>query len=147
METPAKEFDILLVEDNPADAELTMETLRSCEWPIRFHHVCDGVEAMNFLHKQPPFQEATRPTLILLDLNMPRKGGREVLAEMKADEKLRSIPVLVFTTSEDEKDVLGAYRLNANGYISKPIDLEKFSNVLRVMENFWLNIVKLPPLA
>jgi len=139
----AKEFDILLVEDNPADAELTMATLRGSRWPIRFHHVDDGVEAMEYLHNQ--VKGVKRPDLILLDLNMPRKGGREVLAELKSDEKLQMIPVLIFTTSDDEVDILGAYRLNANGYISKPVDLDKFTKVVNVIENFWLKTVKLPP--
>ena len=145
MNFPTPEFDVLLVEDNPADAELTIEALGSSAWPIRFHHEADGVEAMAYLRNQQNTKGAKIPDLILLDLNMPRKSGKEVLAELKADEKLKTIPVLIFTTSQDDMDVLSAYRLNANGYISKPVDLESYMKVLRVIEDFWMKVVKLPP--
>jgi CheY-like chemotaxis protein len=137
-------IDILLIEDNPGDARLTQEALREGRVRNRLSHVIDGVEAMAFVRREPPFADAPRPDLILLDLNLPRKDGREVLAELKADPRLRLIPVVVLTTSEAEQDILRAYELHGNCYITKPVDLEKFLHIVRAVENFWLAIVKLP---
>ena len=150
METMAMEhisvrpIEILLIEDNPGDARLTQEALREGRVSNRLSHVIDGVEAMAFVRREPPFVDAPRPDLILLDLNLPRKDGREVLAELKADPRLRLIPVVVLTTSEAEQDILRTYELHGNCYITKPVDLEKFLHIVRAVESFWLAIVKLP---
>jgi CheY-like chemotaxis protein len=137
-------IEILLIEDNPGDARLTQEALREARVSNRLSHVHDGVEAMAFVRGEPPFADAPRPDLILLDLNLPRKDGREVLAELKDDPVLRLIPVVVLTTSEAEQDVLRTYELHGNCYITKPVDLEKFLHIVRAVESFWLAIVKLP---
>jgi two-component system, chemotaxis family, response regulator Rcp1 len=137
-------IEILLIEDNPGDARLTEEALREGRVSNRLSHVIDGVEAMAFVRREPPFADAPRPDLILLDLNLPRKDGREVLAELKADPRLRLIPVVVLTTSEAEQDILRTYELHGNCYITKPVDLEKFLHIVRAVENFWLAVVKLP---
>ena len=137
-------IEILLIEDNPGDARLTQEALREARVSNRLSHVSDGVEAMAFVRREPPFADAPRPDLILLDLNLPRKDGREVLAELKADPVLRLIPVVVLTTSEAEQDILRTYELYGNCYITKPVDLEKFLHIVRAVESFWLAIVKLP---
>jgi two-component system, chemotaxis family, response regulator Rcp1 len=137
-------IEILLIEENPGDARLTEEALREGRVSNRLSHVIDGVEAMAFVRREPPFADAPRPDLILLDLNLPRKDGREVLAELKADPRLRLIPVVVLTTSEAEQDILRAYELHGNCYITKPVDLEKFLHIVRAVENFWLAVVKLP---
>jgi CheY-like chemotaxis protein len=150
METMAMEhisvrpIEILLIEDNPGDARLTQEALREGRVSNRLSHVIDGVEAMAFVRREPPFADAPRPDLILLDLNLPRKDGREVLAELKEDPRLRLIPVVVLTTSEAEQDILRTYELHGNCYITKPVDLEKFLHIVRAVENFWLAVVKLP---
>lgn len=138
-------IELLLVEDNPGDARLTMEAFKDAKVINNLHIVEDGVEAMKFLCRQEPYTEAPRPDLILLDLNLPRKDGREVLAEIKANDSLKSIPVIILTTSEAEKDVLISYELNANCFISKPVELDEFLNVIKTIEDFWLTIVKLPP--
>ncbi|HEX3536932.1 MAG TPA: response regulator [Stellaceae bacterium] len=137
-------IEILLIEDNPGDARLTQEALREARVSNRLSHVHDGVEAMAFVRREPPFAEAPRPDLILLDLNLPRKDGREVLAELKTDPVLRLIPVVVLTTSEAEQDILRTYELHGNCYITKPVNLEKFLHIVRAVEHFWLAIVKLP---
>ena len=137
-------IEILLVEDNPGDARLTMEALKEAKIANRLSHVTDGVEALVFLRRQGKHAEAPRPDLILLDLNLPRKDGREVLAELKADESLRRIPVVVLTTSQAEDDIQKAYHLNANCYVSKPLDLNQFMTVVQSIEAFWLTIVKFP---
>ena len=137
-------IEILLIEDNPGDARLTREALREARVGNRLSHVNDGVEAMAFVRREPPFADAPRPDLILLDLKLPRKDGREVLAELKADPVLRLIPVVVLTTSEAEQDILRTYELHGNCYITKPVDLEKFLHIVRAVESFWLAIVKLP---
>jgi CheY-like chemotaxis protein len=137
-------IEILLIEDNPGDARLTQEALREARVSNRLSHVHDGVEAMAFVRGEPPFADAPRPDLILLDLNLPRKDGREVLAELKEDPVLRLIPVVVLTTSEAEQDILRTYQLHGNCYITKPVDLEKFLHIVRAVESFWLAIVKLP---
>jgi CheY-like chemotaxis protein len=142
-ETP-KFCDVLLVEDNPADARLTIEALSEGRVLNHLHHVTDGVEALQFLRREPPWTEAPTPDVILLDLNMPRKDGREVLSELKADPALRLIPVVVLTTSEAESDILRSYELHANCYVTKPVDLDKFIEIVRTIEAFWLAIVKLP---
>ncbi len=140
-----KEVEVLLVEDNPGDVRLTMEALKEAKMHNRVNVVQDGMEAMDFLRKQGKFADATRPDLILLDLNLPRKNGREVLAEIKADESLKCIPVVVLTTSEAEQDILKAYKLHANCYVTKPVDLDQFIKVVQSIENFWMTVVKLPP--
>ena len=140
-----KPVEILLVEDNPGDAELAREALEISKMHNNLHIVEDGVEAMGFLRQTPPYEKAVRPDLILLDLNLPRKDGREVLAEIKDDKDLRRIPVVILTTSRDEEDVLKSYNLHANCYITKPIDFHQFSKVVQSIENFWLSIVVLPP--
>lgn len=136
---------ILLVEDNPGDARLTIEALHDAKIGNELSVVVDGVEAMALLRRQGQYARAPRPDLILLDLNLPRKDGREVLAELKADESLRRIPVVVLTTSQAETDILTSYDLHANCYISKPVDLHEFVRVVQGIESFWLSIVKLPP--
>ena len=137
-------IEILLVEDSPSDTELTVEALREAKLRNRLNAVQDGVQAMEFLRRQGQFAHAPRPDVILLDLNLPRKDGRQVLAEIKADDALKSIPVVVLTTSRAEQDVLRAYQLNANCYITKPVDFEQFLEVVRAIESFWLCVVTLP---
>ncbi len=138
------EIEILLIEDNPGDARLTTEALKEAKVRNKIHHVDDGVEALAFLRRQGKYAAVQRPDLILLDLNLPRKDGREVLAEIKADERLRRIPVVILTTSQAEEDILRAYNLNANCYVSKPVDLDHFIKVVQTIHDFWLTIVKLP---
>ena len=137
--------EILLVEDNPGDARLTVEALRDAKVLNRLTVVRDGEEAMAYLHRQGRHSNAVRPDLVLLDLNLPKKDGREVLAEMKADEGLRRIPVVILTTSSAEQDILRSYDLHANSYITKPVALDEFMKVVRTIEDFWLAVVKLPP--
>lgn len=139
-----REVEILLVEDNLADARLTQEAMREAKVRNRLWHVTDGVEAMAFLQQQGPYAQAPRPDLILLDLNLPRKDGRQLLAELKADDRFRRIPVVVLTSSAAEEDILRAYNLAANCYVTKPVDLDQFLKVIRAIEEFWLQIVKLP---
>lgn len=138
-------IEILLVEDNPGDVRLTQEALKENKIRNNLHVAKDGVEAMEFLRRIRDYGESPRPDLILLDLNLPKKDGREVLAEIKSDEKLRSIPVVILTTSDAEDDIAKAYQMYANCYVRKPIDLNRFIEVVRVIENFWLSIVELPP--
>jgi len=138
-------INILLVEDNPGDARLTMEALRDAKVRNDLSVVADGVEAMAFLRRENGYGDAPRPDLILLDLNLPRKDGRQVLQEIKQDEQLQRIPVAVLTTSQAEKDILTSYNLHANCYITKPADLDEFIRVVKGVEEFWLSIVKLPP--
>ena len=137
-------IEILLVEDSPSDAELTLEALHDAKVANRVNVVEDGVYAMEFLRRQGRWANAPRPDVILLDLNLPRKDGREVLAEIKNDDDLKSIPVVVITNSRAEQDVLRSYNLHANCYISKPVDLEQFLTVVRAIEFFWLSIIMLP---
>ncbi len=136
--------EILLVEDNPGDADLARETLISCKIKNNLHVVNDGEKAMVFLRKQGPYAVAPRPDIILLDLNLPRKDGREVLAEIKADDELKRIPVVVLTSSSAEEDILKSYNLHANCYITKPLDFNQFTKIIHSIEEFWLSIVKLP---
>jgi len=137
-------IDILLVEDSNADARLAQEALRTSKIRNVLHRVGDGEEAMAFLRREGRYADAPRPGLILLDLNLPKKDGREVLAEIKGDENLKRIPVVVLTISSDEEDVLKSYNLHANCYITKPIDLGQFVKMVKSIEDFWLTIVKLP---
>jgi CheY-like chemotaxis protein len=136
--------DILLVEDNPGDVRLTREAMKEAKLRNQLHVVSDGVEALAFLRRQGAYANAVRPHLVLLDLNLPRKDGREVLAEIKQDTSLRRIPVVILTSSEAEVDILKAYDLHANCYISKPVDIEQFLTVVKSIEDFWVTIVKLP---
>ena len=136
--------NILLVEDNPGDVRLTKEAFKEAKVNNNLHIVSDGVEAMDFLRRKGKYIEAPRPDIILLDLNMPKKNGREVLAEIKADPDLMRIPVLVLTISQAEEDILKSYNLHANCYIQKPVDINKFIDVVKSIEGFWLTIVKLP---
>ncbi|HEX9996634.1 MAG TPA: response regulator [Abditibacterium sp.] len=136
--------DILLVEDSPTDVLLAKEALGQAQVINNLHVVSDGIEAMQYLRRQAPFDDAVRPDLVLLDLNLPRKDGREVLAEIKADIDLRTIPVVVLTTSKAEEDISRAYGLHANCYVAKPVDFERFSEVVRAIENFWFTVVSLP---
>jgi CheY-like chemotaxis protein len=145
MKTNIRPIEILLVEDSPSDAEFTIEALKEAKMRNHLSLVEDGVQAMEFLRRQGKYAQAPRPDLIMLDLNLPRKDGREVLAELKADEKLKMIPVVVLTTSRAEQDVLRAYQLHANCYITKPVDFQQFLNVVRSIESFWLFVVTLPP--
>ena len=138
-------IEILLVEDSPSDTDLTVAALAAAKVNNSLSVVEDGAQAMEFLRRQGSYAQAPRPDLILLDLNLPRKDGREVLAEIRADEKLTAIPVVVLTTSQAEKDVLHAYALHANCYIAKPVDFQQFLEVVKAIEGFWLTVVKLPP--
>ena len=137
--------EILLVEDNPGDVRLTREAWKEARIRNRLHVAEDGVEALAFLRREGRHAEAVRPHLVLLDLNLPRKDGREVLAEMKEDPNLRHIPVVILSTSKAEQDVLNTYDLHANCYITKPLDMDQFIRVVRSIEDFWLTIVTLPP--
>ncbi len=139
-----KAIEILLVEDNPGDVRLIIEAMREAKLDNRFHVVEDGVEAMQFLRREGRFGDAPRPDLILLDLNLPKKDGRAVLAEVKADPVLKRIPVVVLTTSQAEEDVLRAYDLHANCYITKPVDMEQFMKVVAQIDEFWVRVVTLP---
>jgi chemotaxis family two-component system response regulator Rcp1 len=139
-----KPIEILLVEDNPGDVRLTKETLQDFKVPNNLSVVSDGVEAMAFLRRQGKYANAPRPCLVLLDLNLPRKGGREVLAEIKVDVSLRRIPVIILTTSGAEEDISNTYDNHANCYIRKPVDLDEFIGVVNLIEQFWFLTVKLP---
>lgn len=136
--------DILLVEDNPGDVRLTIEALKEGKVNNNLHVAGDGVEAMNFLRREGKYANAPRPDIILLDLNLPRKDGREVLTDIKRDDTLKAIPVVIMTTSKAEEDIVRSYKLHANCYITKPVGLEKFVEVVKSIEDFWLCIVKLP---
>jgi len=146
MPNPARgePIEILLVEDSPDDADLTVDVLREGRVHNRVTVIEDGVEAMAYLRREGKHATAPRPDLILLDLNLPRKNGREILAEVKQDPDLRRIPVVVMTSSDDEKDMLAAYNLYANCYVTKPVDLDQFIGVVKSIEHFWFSIVKLP---
>ena len=139
-----KPIDILLVEDNAGDSRLAVEALKESKLRNNLHIVTDGIEAMDFLYKRGKHAQVPRPDLILLDLNLPKKDGREVLAEIKADPDLKRIPVVILTISKAEEDVLKTYNLHANCFITKPLDLNQFVTVVKSIEDFWLTIVKLP---
>ncbi|WP_033365166.1 response regulator [Mastigocladopsis repens] len=138
-------IEVLLVEDNPGDVQLTRIAFEDSKISVNLNVVVDGVEAMAFLRKQENYADMHTPDIILLDFNLPKKDGREVLAEIKADETLRRIPVVVLTTSGAEEDVLRAYNLCANCYITKPVDFDQFVKIVHSIENFWFTVVKLPP--
>jgi two-component system, chemotaxis family, response regulator Rcp1 len=142
---PTRPIEVLLVEDNPGDVRLTREALKEGKVRNNLHVAPDGVEALAFLRREGPHAGAPRPDLILLDLNLPRKSGREVLEEIKADASLRQIPVVILSSSEAEQDILRAYDLHANCYVTKPVDLDQFITVVKSIEDFWFTIVKLPP--
>lgn len=139
-----KSKNLLLVEDNPADIRLTQEALKEGQIPVHLSVVTDGIEAVEFLYRTGKYKDAPRPDLIMLDLNLPGKNGREVLSEIKSDPDLKKIPVLVMTTSKAQQDVTRAYSLNANCYITKPMDLDEFMAVVRSIEDFWLDKASLP---
>ena len=138
-------IEILMVEDNPGDVRLTQEALRAAKMLNNLHVVEDGEAALDYLYQRGQYSMAARPDLVLLDLNLPKKDGREVLAVMKSDDMLKSIPVVVLTTSHAESDVLRAYNLNANCYVTKPVDFKRFSEIVKTIEDFWLTVVTLPP--
>lgn len=140
-----KHIEILLVEDSPADVLIAREALNEAKLLNTIHVAEDGIEAMDFLYKRGKFASAIRPDLILLDLNLPRKNGREVLAEIKADENLKSIPVVVLTTSSAEEDILKSYNLHANCYVVKPVEFDSFVKAVQSIQQFWFSIVSLPP--
>lgn len=145
MEKMGRAVQMLLVEDNPGDIRLTEETLRDAKVMVNLHVVGDGVEAMAFLRKESKHANAPRPDLVLLDLNLPKKDGREVLAEMKQDPDLRRIPVVILTISNGQEDILKSYNLHANAYVTKPLNLEQFAKIVKAIEDFWFTVVKLPP--
>ncbi len=145
MQNAVGPINILLAEDNPADVRLTAEALEDGKVLHHLHSVNDGVEALTFLRREGKYASAPRPDLILLDLNMPRKDGREVLQDIKNDTLLRSIPIVVMTSSEAEQDIVEAYELHANCYVTKPVGLEEFIKVVQSVNEFWLTVVKLPP--
>lgn len=140
-----KKVDILLVEDNPADVRLTKEALKECKILVNLHVVLDGVQALDFLQQKGEYATAVKPDLVLLDINLPKKNGIEVLQEIKNDEMLKSIPVVMLTTSKAEQDIIKSYTSYASCYITKPVDLEQFINLVKTFEDFWLTIVRLPP--
>jgi len=143
-QTERRAVEILLVEDNPGDVRLTREALREGTVPSNLHVAHDGVEALAFLRREGSHRDAVRPDLILLDLNLPRKDGRQVLEEIKTSPELRSIPVVVLTSSQAEQDIARAYDLHANCYVTKPVDLDQFISVVRSIEDFWFGTVQLP---
>jgi chemotaxis family two-component system response regulator Rcp1 len=138
-------IEILLVEDNPGDVRLTIEALKEGKVANEINVAADGVEALAFLRREGKYENAPKPDLILLDLNLPKKNGREVLAEIKMDSRLKRIPVVVLTSSQAEKDIVTTYNLHANCYITKPVDFDQFIKVVKSIENFWFKVVKLPP--
>jgi chemotaxis family two-component system response regulator Rcp1 len=138
-------IQVLLVEDNPGDVRLTREAFKDAKVHLEMHVVSDGVEAIDFLNRRGEYADSPRPDLILLDLNLPRKDGRDVLAEIKADMSLMMIPVVILTTSASDVDIESSYMLHANCYISKPVDLDGFLTVVRSIDSFWFSVVKLPP--
>jgi len=142
---PVQSIEVLLVEDDPGDVVLIQEAFADNKVRNRLHTVSDGVDALRFLRREGEFAGAPRPDLILLDLNLPRKDGREVLAEVKTDEDLQQIPVVVLTTSKLEEDVLRSYKLHANAYVTKPVDFDRFIEVVRQIDEFFVTVVKLPP--
>jgi chemotaxis family two-component system response regulator Rcp1 len=133
-------IEILLVEDNPGDVRLTLEAFKYCKVLNHLHVVEDGAAALDFLYMRPPYIQVPRPDLILLDLNLPKKDGREILAAIKSDETLKAIPVVILTTSQAEEDILSAYSLDANCYVSKPLEVEQFAETVRTIESFWLTL-------
>jgi len=145
LQAARRPLEVLLVEDNPGDVRLIREALRSAKRPLNLTVAGDGVEALALLHRQGRYERAARPDLILLDLNLPRKAGGEVLVEIKTDDSLRSIPVVILTTSRTTRDIVQSYHMYVNCYITKPVDLDQFMAVVRAIESFWLTLVELPP--
>ncbi|GJQ61380.1 MAG: two-component system response regulator [Melioribacteraceae bacterium] len=143
-EFTVKPAQILLVEDNPGDVQLTKEALENCKMLNTLHVVMDGEEAMEFLYNKGKYQEAPVPDIIILDLNLPKIDGREVLRRVKNDDKFKTIPIVILTTSKAEEDIIKSYEYHANCYITKPLDLENFIEVVKAIENFWMGIVVLP---
>jgi CheY-like chemotaxis protein len=141
----ATPIEVLLVEDDPGDVLMTQEAFEEHKVGNRLNVVSDGVDALAYLRREAPFENATRPDLILLDLNLPKRDGREVLSEIKADESLRHIPVVVLTTSQADEDILRSYQLHANAYVTKPVDFERFIAVVKQIDEFFVSVVKLPP--
>lgn len=141
----AHPIEILLVEDDDDDVRLTKKAFEKDRILNRIHRVQDGIEALAFLRQEGPYADVRRPDLILLDLNMPRMSGREVLKQIKSDANLRQIPVVVLTTSDDERDVAESYDHQANSYVTKPVDLETFREILRALKDYWFSVVRLPP--
>ena len=137
-------IEVLLVEDDPGDVDLTLEVMNSAKIKINLNVVDDGLKAMEYLRKTGDYADSVRPDLIMLDLNMPKKDGREVLQEIKKDEKLKSIPVVILTTSDADEDIIKSYTLGASCYITKPVGLEQFAKVVESIENFWFTVVKFP---
>lgn len=140
-----KDIEILLVDDNPDDVELTREALSASKIQVNLNVVGDGVEAMKYLLKEGEFSDAPKPSMIFLDLNMPRMDGREVLQQLKSHEELKHIPVVILTTSDDEEDILQSYNLHANCYVRKPVDLAQLGKVVQAIDQFWFTVVELPP--
>ncbi len=140
----SRPIQILLVEDSPSDAKLTKKALKSAKVANEIHHITDGIKAMEFLRHQGEYRDAPKPDLILLDLNLPRKKGQEILEEIKQDPELQAIPVVILTSSDEEEDILRSYKLHANSFVTKPVDFEKFLNIVHCIEGFWLTIVSLP---
>lgn len=138
-------FEILLVEDDPGDVDLTREYLDAAKVMLNLNIVDNGMDAVTYLRQEGPYAQAVRPDLILLDLNLPKKNGREVLADIKSDDALKSIPVVVLTTSDADEDILKSYDLGANCYVTKPVGLDQFARIVTMIESFWFTIVKLPP--
>ncbi|MBD2576100.1 response regulator [Oscillatoria sp. FACHB-1406] len=143
---PPRPIEILLVEDSISDAKLMAKALRQCKIATQIHRVRDGVEALDFLRQEGQYADCPLPHLILLDLNLPRKNGWEVLTEIKSDPRLRAIPAIVSSSSDDSRDILRAYQLHANSYVAKPTNLEQFRDLVRSLEDFWLTLAKLPSL-
>jgi two-component system, chemotaxis family, response regulator Rcp1 len=137
-------FEVLLVEDNPGDVFLTQEAFREGQVRLRLSVVGDGEEALRYLRREGPFEDAPRPDLVLMDLNLPKKDGRELLAELKQDVDLRQIPVIILTTSESQQDVWRAYKLHANCYLTKPLEVDSFMRKIKSIEDFWLSVARLP---
>lgn len=144
MQKLSRPVDILLVEDNPGDVRLTQEAFRESRMPVKLSVVMDGEDALNYLYRRPPYENTTRPDIILLDLNIPKKDGREVLSEIKNDLSLKYVPVVVLTTSNAEQDIVRTYNLNVNAYINKPVDFDKFFDIVQKIEEFWLMTAILP---
>ncbi len=140
-------MNILLIEDNPGDVRLAQEAFKESNMEVHLDVAMDGIEALNFLRKSPPYSDAVTPDLVLLDLNLPKKDGREVLNEIKVDPILRSIPVIILTTSNAEQDILNSYDLHVNCYINKPVDFDRFFDIIQKIEDFWLNTAILPTMV
>jgi two-component system, chemotaxis family, response regulator Rcp1 len=147
MQKKIRPVNILLVEDNPGDIRLTQEAFKECKTKIDLNYVTDGVEAIRYLKQQPPYENMPTPDLILLDLNLPKRDGREVLEEIKSDNFLKRIPVVILTTSNAEQDIMRSYNLHVNCYINKPVDFDRFFDIIQKIEEFWLNIAVLPSMV